>query len=64
MCDPTLDASQTARECSPYCSTMGRIFVVTTLCALLKLWSISRLDISILSSSVRSVVQACLAGSG
>lgn len=38
---PTLVDSQTDFECSPYCSTSGRIFVVTMRCALLKLESIS-----------------------
>jgi hypothetical protein len=39
---PTLDASQTDLQCSPYCSTTGRMLPVTMRCALLKLWSISR----------------------
>lgn len=38
---PTFEPSQTASECFPYCSTMGRIPVVTMRCARLKLWSIS-----------------------
>jgi hypothetical protein len=37
----TLEASQTERECSPYCSTRGKMLVVTIRCALLKLESIS-----------------------
>lgn len=37
----TLEASHTDLECSPYCSTRGKILVVTIRCALLKLWSIS-----------------------
>lgn len=37
----TFDPSQTASECFPYCSTIGKIPVVTMRCARLKLWSIS-----------------------
>lgn len=37
----TLDASHTAREWSPYCSTSGRMLDVTIRWALLKFWSIS-----------------------
>ena len=37
----TLDPSHTASECFAYCSTIGRILVVTMRCARLKLWSIS-----------------------
>ena len=40
----TLEASQTERECSPYCSTSGNMLLVTMRCALLKLWSISGFD--------------------
>lgn len=39
--DNTLEPSQTASECLPYCSIMGRIPVVTMRCARLKFWSIS-----------------------
>ena len=38
---PTLEPSQTASECFPYCSTIGRTLLVTMRCARLKLWSIS-----------------------
>ena len=38
---PTFDPSQTAFECSAYCSTIGKILEVTIRCARLKLWSIS-----------------------
>lgn len=37
----TLDASQTALECSPYCSTSGSMLVVMMRCARLKFESIS-----------------------
>lgn len=37
----TFEPSQTASECFPYCSMIGRIPVVTMRCARLKLWSIS-----------------------
>lgn len=37
----TFEPSQTASECLPYCSTIGRMLVVTIRCARLKLWSIS-----------------------
>lgn len=42
----TLEPSQTFFDCSAYCSTMGRMLVVTILCALLKLWSISTIRAS------------------
>lgn len=35
------DPSQTASECFPYCSTIGKMSAVTMRCARLKLWSIS-----------------------
>lgn len=38
----TLAPSQTSREFSAYCSTTGRMLVVTIRWAWLKLWSISR----------------------
>ena len=37
----TLELSQTFLECSAYCSTTGRMLVVTIRWARLKLWSIS-----------------------
>lgn len=37
----TLEPSQTFLECSAYCSTTGRMLVVTMRWARLKLWSIS-----------------------
>lgn len=40
-CLCTLDPSQTASDSFAYRSTMGMIEVVTILCVLLKLWSIS-----------------------
>jgi hypothetical protein len=40
-CFQNLDPSHTSRECSAYCSTIGRILDVTMRWARLKLWSIS-----------------------
>ena len=39
----TFEPSHTASECFAYCSTIGRMLVVTMRCARLKLWSISTL---------------------
>lgn len=62
----TLEASHTFLECSPYCSTRGRMLVVTMRWALLKLWSISCsvrvMDCSSFSSS--SVKVKFLDGAG
>lgn len=40
-CFQNLDPSHTSRECSAYCSTMGKMLEVTMRWARLKLWSIS-----------------------
>jgi hypothetical protein len=37
----TFEPSHTSRECSAYCSTIGKMLDVTIRCARLKLWSIS-----------------------
>lgn len=55
----TFEPSQTSLLCFAYCSTIGRMLVVTMRCALLKLWSISCnvsvIDCSNFSSSSVSV---------
>ena len=45
-CFQNLEPSQTAEECWAYCSTTGRMLVVTIRWARLKLWSISGFTIS------------------
>lgn len=54
---PTFDPSQTALECSAYCSTIGKILEVTMRCARLKLWSISwRVNVMLCSNFSSSSV--------
>ncbi len=52
----TLELSQTFLECSAYCSTTGRMLVVTIRWARLKLWSISLGIVSMYLVSVRGGV--------
>ena len=55
----TFDPSQTSLLCFAYCSTIGKILLVTMRCALLKLlsisWSVRVMDCSSFSSSSVSV---------
>lgn len=58
-CVCTLEPSQTASECFAYCSTIGRILVVTMRCARLKLWSISVSQLAPVYSSTLIVNMPC-----
>lgn len=59
VCVCTLEPSQTASECFAYCSTIGRILVVTMRCARLKLWSISVSQLAPVYSSTLIVNMPC-----